>query len=49
MKINNIKIFMAASVLGLGLTSCEDFWTVRQKIVMWQAATTRPMPNALLP
>ena len=25
MKINKIKIFMAASVLGLGLTSCEDF------------------------
>ena len=25
MKINKIKILMAASVIGLGLTSCEDF------------------------
>ena len=25
MKINKIKIFLAASVMGLGLTSCEDF------------------------
>ena len=25
MKNNKIKIFMAASVLSLGLTSCEDF------------------------
>ena len=25
MKTNKIKIFLAASVLGLGLTSCEDF------------------------
>ena len=25
MKINKIKVFLAASVIGLGLTSCEDF------------------------
>ena len=25
MKINKIKIFLAASVMGLGLTSCDDF------------------------
>lgn len=25
MKIKNIKIYLAAAVMGLGLTSCEDF------------------------
>ena len=32
MKNNKIKIFMAASVLSLGLTSCEDFLDRRRQL-----------------